>query len=280
MDTAMRDLDQIEEMDPQDQSSRRLSTLMLAAVVTIATVFAMGTLVEGTSATESDAADPLATLEQIDGLTPSPMATALPRIDVDQQALTFPEALVHEERPDIAAVVAAAAAEYDHPDPIYPTAARRAIEVPTPETSPSSPATVPPASTTQVLSQRVAQVLPAGTTAHDTNDVLARSLVRDPLVAESIPIDASPRRRVAAGMEGAYTLQVISYRTPEEAQDFSETLREKGHAAFVVTATIPERGMHWRVRIGPFESQREADTYRRDFERTEQMNTYVVRRRD
>jgi cell division protein FtsN len=46
----------------------------------------------------------------------------------------------------------------------------------------------------------------------------------------------------------------------------------------VARAEVDGRGTVWRVRVGPFETAREAQAYRREFERTEHMNTLLVRR--
>ena len=46
------------------------------------------------------------------------------------------------------------------------------------------------------------------------------------------------------------------------------------------SADIPDRGRFYRVRIGPFESPRDADAYRRRFESEERMNTIVIRQRE
>ena len=48
----------------------------------------------------------------------------------------------------------------------------------------------------------------------------------------------------------------------------------------ITVAELGERGVFFRVRIGPFTNAREAARYRATFEQEEQMNTYVVRRRD
>jgi DedD protein len=61
---------------------------------------------------------------------------------------------------------------------------------------------------------------------------------------------------------------------------FAAGLRARGHEAFVISAEIEDRGTWYRVRIGPFETQREAEAFRRSFERTERMNTLLVRRRE
>jgi cell division septation protein DedD len=57
---------------------------------------------------------------------------------------------------------------------------------------------------------------------------------------------------------------------------FASALRKRGHAAYVTTSTIEDRGTVWRVRIGPFETKQEAQSYRTTFEREEGMNTFIV----
>jgi cell division septation protein DedD len=73
---------------------------------------------------------------------------------------------------------------------------------------------------------------------------------------------------------------VISYSEPQEARIFSSALRKRGHAAYVTTGTVEDRGTHWRVRIGPFDTRQEAQSYRSTFEREEGMNTFIVRNKD
>ncbi len=45
----------------------------------------------------------------------------------------------------------------------------------------------------------------------------------------------------------------------------------------MTTGNVEDRGMHWRVRIGPFDTRQEAQSYRTTFEREEGMNTFIVR---
>jgi DedD protein len=98
------------------------------------------------------------------------------------------------------------------------------------------------------------------------------------MVAEAIP-PAPARSAAPAGHDGEFTVQVISYDSPEGAESFAAALRTRGHRAFVVSAAVEGRGTMWRVRVGPFTTMREAQAYRREFERTEQMNTLLVHRR-
>ena len=96
-------------------------------------------------------------------------------------------------------------------------------------------------------------------------------------------LGALPSERVGEsapeGHDGDYTVQVISYDSPEGAHAFAAGLRARGHRAFVMRADVDGRGTMYRVRIGPFETMAAANQYRRDFEETERMNTIVIRRR-
>jgi cell division septation protein DedD len=98
---------------------------------------------------------------------------------------------------------------------------------------------------------------------------------RDPLVASALPkqasVDLGP-----AGSEGAFTLQVVSYETRDQAESFANALRSRSHKAFVTQAEVPGRGRFFRVRVGPFTTRKEAEDYRSRFEDDEHMHTIVV----
>ena len=247
MDTAMRDLERIEERS----SNEGHKVLLLSGVGLIA---AIGIVVAAVAALpeqpESPTEDPLRALAfaEAPGLAQSSDRSEVDP-DLDPKTLSFPTTLVTESRPEVAAAMAAAAAELAHLDPL---------------TSP------PPRS-------KIAAGLPAAVTAGPDREVVEMAAVRDPLVAATVPkrTASSP-----AGHEGLYTLQVISYREPQEAQVFADALRKRGHAAYVTNGTVEGRGTHWRVRIGPFESRRAAQQYRTTFEREEGMNTFIVRRKN
>jgi cell division septation protein DedD len=197
--------------------------------------------------------DPLARLESEMAFQPAPADAPLP--EIDRRTLTFPEVLApSDERPEVAAALAAAAAELAHPDPLDDGRPPLALD------------TIPAG-------------LPAALAADTSAASLARTAARDPLMAAALP-DAPSAPPAEPGRDGAYTVQVISYDSPEGAEAFAAALRARGHRAFVTTAQVEGRGTVYRVRIGPFETKREAQAYRREFERTERMNTLVVRRRD
>jgi cell division septation protein DedD len=245
MDSAMRDIEQLREKD--DGEGRPLALVAILIGVTVVLVLALGMAVGGMG--EDDEAlesDPLARLDiaASEGVSESEPA---PLPEVDRAELAFPEALASDERPEVAAALAAAAAELAHLDPLDPPAAH-------------FPA-----------------ALPAALAADTTADALARTVARDPLMAAALPA-APSAPPVAPGRDGEYTVQIISYDSPEGAEAFAAGLRSRGHRAFVMRAEVDGRGTMYRVRVGPFETQREAQAFRVEFERTERMSTLLVRR--
>ncbi|MEZ4251435.1 MAG: SPOR domain-containing protein [Polyangiales bacterium] len=250
MDTAMRDLEQIQEREP-DEGGRKAAVFLLAGATTLGLVYAMVRILGAEPAAASAQTDPLAALGAAEALAQAAAeAEAEPSEPpaVDRTSLSFPRTLLGDDRPEVAATFAAAAAEHEA------LLARTNVVAAT---------TTLPAAVVATPEQR-------------TLEVAAR---HDPLVASALP--AAPRREHGAvGRDGLYTLQVISYRTAEEAELFADALRSRGHDAFVQEADVEDRGRFYRVRIGPFESQGEAERARRRVESEEQMATFVVRRRD
>ena len=80
---------------------------------------------------------------------------------------------------------------------------------------------------------------------------------------------------------GTYSLQVDSFRDRREASALVQKLAKAGHAVFLVSVDIPDRGGQWySVRIGPFSKKAEAWKYKRLFEEKERMATFVVKRKN
>lgn len=249
MDTAMRDLDQMREHGEEESPGRKAAMLAMAGLATVALVFAMGVLLGGSpEAKTRRERDPLTALDQVSAIAAENEETAAAAPTVDPAGMTFHETLVGDDRPEVEAALAQAAAEEAHLDPIAPA--------------------VPGETTTAAPIMDIAPTPPAFAPAGDVALAPARS---------AIP-PTGPRAR--AGHDGDLTLQVASYRSEQEAEIFAEALRARGHAAFVLQAEIPDRGTYFRVRIGPFETVGEAESYRATFEQEERMNTYVARRRD
>lgn len=276
MDSAMRDLERMRERDEGgDGTGRRIALLGLAGVTTLGVVLALGLQVGAGSADDTaPESDPLARLDRASGLAPdvppSDVAGAEPDAPppVDTLALTFPERLQHDDRPEVAAALAAASAELRHPDPLPYAAGAPAV--------PTLAAPIIPITAAEIQ-ERMPAALPAAIAA-GTGGSLARAAQHDPMVQQALP-ETQLGDRAPEGHDGDYTVQVISYDSPEGAHAFAAGLRARGHRAFVMQADVEGRGTVYRVRVGPFDTMAQAQSYRRGFEETERMPVIVVRRR-
>jgi len=245
MDTAMRDLERIEERSSEEGRG----VLVLSGVGLIAAIAIVVAVVAALpDVDEEPALDPLQLLTMGDGVAKG-SETPVADLVIDPESLSFPTTLVTDARPEVAAAMAAAAAELAHLDPV---------------TDP------PPRS-------QIAAGLPASVTAGPDRNVVEMAARHDPLVAATV---SGKTTSAPAGHEGRYTLQVVSYGDPQEAQVFANALRKRGHAAYVTTGTVEGRGTHWRVRIGPFPTRQEAQSYRTTFEHEEGMNTFIVQNKN
>jgi cell division septation protein DedD len=245
MDSAMRDLDQLRERD-DDTRGRKLGLLTLACIVSVSALFAAGSLLGSGDAAEAASIDPLTELALAG---PAPAAPALPA--VRPEALSFPSTLAGAAAPDDALVEETVrAAEAEH-------AALSARREPTKSVS----------------------ELPASRLATGDHARLSQLAKHDPLVASALPKSVSVEL-APSGSEGAFTLQVVSYETRDQAEGFANALRSRDHKAFVTQAEVPGRGRFFRVRVGPFTTRREAEEYRSRFEQDEHMHTIVVNNAD
>jgi cell division septation protein DedD len=281
MENRVRDLEQIQERDGDDRG-RRIGALLMAALALVGLTFAIGVVV-GRAAEPTETArpteDPLAKLERAQGGSASAPKAAAKQAHVKASDMTFPATLTEtEERPEVLAALAAAAAEEaalgqgagseEGAAPI-PTVAQ--IIVPPPVEAEAA----------EVSAEDLVASVPAAVAAGSAGRSLPKAIRHDSLVASALRTEnADDTADAPQGYDGDLTLQVISYDRPEPARAFAAGLRDKGHEAFVQAAEVEERGTFYRVRIGPFKSREQADKYRRKFEQEEHMNTFVVRRKE
>lgn len=239
----MRDLDQIREHDDGAASSRLMS-LALGGLATACVLFAIGVMV-GREAGEARTAtrdDPLARLDQLAQQTEG-AHTAM---------VTYPERLTGA--PASAGAAASSTATAGTPGTTARAPEERPVLI--------AGAALPPAGI-----RRVDDGVPPAATVPATGST-GTSLPAAPMGAPA-----------AVGTEGAFSVQVSSFRSQQMAQDFAARLRERGHRAFVAAPATAPNGTVWhRVRIGPFATQREAMAYRASFEARERMPTILVRR--
>jgi len=279
MENRVRDLEQIQERDGDDRG-RRLGALLMAALALVGLTFAIGVVV-GRAAEPTETAptteDPLAKLDRVQGTSAAAPAAAR-RVDVKASDMSFPSTLTEaEERPEVLAALAAAAAEeaaLNHGrEPRADEAVERAAMV--------VPAVVAPSEQVEVSTEELVANVPAAVAAGSAGRSLPKAIRHDSMVASALRGDeADATADAPQGYDGELTLQVISYDRPEPARAFAAGLRDKGHEAFVTAAQVEDRGTFYRVRIGPFKSREQADKYRRKFEQEEHMNTFVVRRKE
>jgi cell division septation protein DedD len=299
---AVRDLDQIQEQDEAPRTPRGVTFLLVGiggACIAFA-VLAMG----GRKATGPGAekrADPLGDLvaSHGKGATAASGAAAAAVTQLGAKDVTFPSILSDDARPTTALAVVRSAT---------PSAPARAADAPPPPTdrlpvvtfaggTPPVPHDAPqrdvapaPASpkltATDGVSPPVARVThtaaPAAPSLPAQNLLEASPIVtrpRDALTksaSDTAQINTAPAASAPSGSEGGWQLQVSSFKTQAEAEQFADQLRARGHKAYTVEARVTGRGTWWRVRIGPFSSQHAAQAYRASFEEKEHVVPFVV----
>jgi cell division septation protein DedD len=246
----MRDLEQIQERDDAGNASRLMS-LALGGLALACVLFAVGVMVgrESGDPRPQRQADPLENLDRLDRATRSENAASM----------TWPERLTGPA----AAAPGTTAATGTTTATAAPTAVPAGPPAPSlgdPNLRPVLLGPPPPAATAAGLGIRLRDGAIPGA---------APSL--DPAVTNTTPAQA--------GSEGAFSVQVSSFRNLTHAQNFAQQLRQRGHRAFVAAPATDRNNNIWhRVRIGPFASQREAGAFRLAFEQREHLPTIVVRR--
>jgi DedD protein len=77
--------------------------------------------------------------------------------------------------------------------------------------------------------------------------------------------------------EGRLAVQVASTKDPKSADEMVKKLQQKGYPAFSMKADIPEKGTWYRVRVGYFNDNTEAESIRRQLLK-EKFEGIVVRK--
>lgn len=241
----LRNLEQIHE----DTSSRspRLATLLLAATGATAVIVVTLALRDRAPAQEPSEKDPLAAL-----VASAEKEQALTGAQVRAHELDFPDILSDADSRTTALV----AVKDD-----------KGLLIPAEDDIPSEP---PPAT------DKIPVVpLPAGTllTATPVTTHPKDELTQLAVKVAQVPGDAIP---APSGSEGGYLVQVASFKTQEDADEFVGELRKRGHSAFRTAANVPGRGIWHRVRIGSFKTRYEAERYKAQLEETERTIALVI----
>jgi len=75
---------------------------------------------------------------------------------------------------------------------------------------------------------------------------------------------------------GKYTLQLQSFRDPDEARIFRELMEDRGYHPFVQRVKLDEKGTWHRVRVGRFMKMKAAQKFKRKFEREQGFSTRIM----
>lgn len=102
------------------------------------------------------------------------------------------------------------------------------------------------------------------------NENLERK-IREELERETAPVESSPavvptqtesvQEKPKDSMSGKYTIQLGSYRTLEEAEQFANGFKIKGYNPIISQKEIQGRGTWYRVSLGAFETVSAAKDY-------------------
>lgn len=125
------------------------------------------------------------------------------------------------------------------------------------------------------LDQVPVEPLPAGSllaatpVTSEPKDRLSRAAVSAARLPDDQPL-AEP------GSDGGYLVQVASFKDQDDAEQFVEELRARGHRAFRQAANVPGRGIWHRVRIGSFQTKYQAELYKQKLEESERTIALVI----
>jgi DedD protein len=293
---SVRNLEQIQENDGESRVPRGV-TILLVALGAGCIVFAGLALGGKRSAPVAQKVDPLGELVSNQGKPGAATNAATKPTDLSARDVTFPGILSDETSPTtaLAAVkgnsaamaptskttVTSAAIVPSAPVPPIPPAPPPAAAAPAAPSQNDSPggaiafgagAKEPPAPTDRlpVVPLPAQNVLEASPVVTRPRDSLTQA------ASDAAQISSAAQPSAPAGREGGYQLQVSSFRTQTEADQFAAQLRARGHKAYVVEAHVPGRGTWYRVRIGPFPSQHAAASYRAGFEGREHVVPFIV----
>lgn len=274
---SVRNLEQIQETDAEARVPRGVS-ILLVALGAGCIVFAGLALGGKRSTPAAQKVDPLGELVQSQG-KPGAVAQAGPKAtDLSARDVTFPGILSDEGAP----TTALAAVKGNTPPPKTTASApppagdpgTGAIALNVRPTTPPEPVTAdappPPTDRLPVVPLPAQNVLQASPVVTRPRDSLTRA------ASDAAQIDTAAQPAAPPGREGGYQLQVSSFRTQAEADQFAAQLRARGHKSYVVEAHVPGRGTWYRVRIGPFPSQHAAASYRAGFEGREHVVPFIV----
>jgi cell division protein FtsN len=93
----------------------------------------------------------------------------------------------------------------------------------------------------------------------------------------AVPAESASATKDTVISKGSVMLQVASYKDQINAQKLLQELSSKGYAGNVVRADLGQRGVWYRVRIGPYGGEDEAGRVLEKLRKEKKLKGYVVK---
>ncbi|XGC80380.1 SPOR domain-containing protein [Bdellovibrio bacteriovorus] len=149
----------------------------------------------------------------------------------------------------------------------------------------AAPAHAPAAKTADAHKPAATHEAPAHADPHAEPSTAAKNMVEGKTPSSHAAPTAKSQPRVPAALPkdvaqyavGKFTVQVASYADEAEAQKMASGLKTQGYSAFYVPANI--NGKTWyRVSVGQFTTQKEAQTYRTELLSKTKVGSAIVQK--
>ncbi len=105
------------------------------------------------------------------------------------------------------------------------------------------------------------------------SEVKPASLSPEPL--QSKPLAPSVATPPAASTDGAFVVQIASFRTSEDAGKLTSRLKDHKVTTFIESANLGEKGVWYRVLAGPYTSREKADQAAAFLQEKERLSVLV-----
>jgi len=73
-----------------------------------------------------------------------------------------------------------------------------------------------------------------------------------------------------------YTLQLASYQDKTAAENDVKKMKQRGYAAFIVSADVPGKGLWHRVRLGSFANKVAAEKLQKELNSKEGLSPIII----
>jgi cell division septation protein DedD len=93
----------------------------------------------------------------------------------------------------------------------------------------------------------------------------------------AVPAVSAPRISDPIPGSGSVMLQVASYKDQLNARKLLQDLSSEGYAGTVVRAELGERGVWFRVRVGPYKSVKESEAVLKKLREERKLKGYIVK---